>query len=151
MKHNRFISLLLTVIFLFMYNTSYASAAEIKMINGVIQPMITIFNRQKLIECYTEEIRMKAGCSMSQAEKLSEWSPWITPSGLYCRATTITRYQEVCNTNFYDIFCNTKCQFLNRLEFNFPIHQLSRYPIPLPPAVHYNIHSIFTHKKGCRD
>ena len=30
--------------------------------------MITIFNRQKLIECYTEEIRMKAGCSMSQAE-----------------------------------------------------------------------------------
>lgn len=33
MKHNRFISLLLTVIFLFMYNTSYASAAEIKMIN----------------------------------------------------------------------------------------------------------------------
>ena len=32
----------------------------------------------------TEEIRMKAGCSMSQAEKLSEWSPWITPSGLYC-------------------------------------------------------------------
>ena len=73
MKHNRFISLLLTVIFLFMYNTSYASAAEIKMINGVIS----------LIECYTEEIRMKAGCSMSQAEKLSEWSPWITPSGLY--------------------------------------------------------------------
>lgn len=56
MKHNRFISLLLTVIFLFMYNTSYASAAEIKMINGVIQPMITIFNRQKLIECYTEEM-----------------------------------------------------------------------------------------------
>ena len=46
--------------------------------------MITIFNRQKLIECYTKEIRMKAGCSMSQAEKLSEWSPWITPSGLYC-------------------------------------------------------------------
>lgn len=84
MKHNRFISLLLIVVFLFMYNTSYASAAEIKMINGVIQPMITIFNRQKLIECYTEEIRMKAGCSMSQAEKLSEWSPWITPSGLYC-------------------------------------------------------------------
>ena len=41
--------------------------------------------------------------------------------------------------------------FLNGLEFNFPIHQLSRYPIPLPPAVHYNIHSIFTHKKGCRD
>ena len=33
MKHNRFISLLLTVVFLFMYNTSYASAAEIKMIN----------------------------------------------------------------------------------------------------------------------
>ena len=33
-----------------------------------------------------------------------------------------TRYQEVCNTNFYDIFCNTKCQFLNGLEFNFPIH-----------------------------
>ena len=28
MKHNGFISLLLTVIFLFMYNTSYASAAE---------------------------------------------------------------------------------------------------------------------------
>lgn len=56
-------------------------------------------------------------------------------------------YQEVCNTNFYDIFCNTKCQFLNGLKFNFPIHQLLRYPIPLPPAVHYNIHSIFTHKK----
>jgi len=36
MKHNRFISLLLTVVFLFMYNTSYARAAEIKMINGVI-------------------------------------------------------------------------------------------------------------------
>ena len=83
MKHNRFISLLLTVIFLFMYNTSYASAAEINDKRSD-KPMITIFNRQKLIECYTEEIRMKAGCSMSQAEKLSEWSPWITPSGLYC-------------------------------------------------------------------
>ena len=98
MKHNRFISLLLTVIFLFMYNTSYASAAEIKMINGVIQPMITIFNRQKLIECYTEEIRMKAGCSMSQAEKLSEWSPWITPSGLYCWYTYILPKEKTPHT-----------------------------------------------------
>lgn len=84
MKHNRFISLLLTVIFLFMLQHVLCKCCGNKNDKRSDKPMITIFNRQKLIECYTEEIRMKAGCSMSQAEKLSEWSPWITPSGLYC-------------------------------------------------------------------
>lgn len=66
MKHNSFYFTTINQLFFIYVQHVLCKCCGNKNDKRSDKPMITIFNRQKLIECYTEEIRMKAGCSMSQ-------------------------------------------------------------------------------------